>query len=89
MVSKKEDVALALINESDCLPLKIDDYGNTPLHICASFGYGKCVEALLSAHYPLLIRDRNGKTAFDVAKGTAKSVLDKYVQESGMKFQAE
>ncbi len=33
MLNGKEEVALALIDESDCSPLKIDEDGDTPIHI--------------------------------------------------------
>ncbi len=79
MLCEKEEVALALIKVSDCSPLNIDEDGDTPLHICASSGYGKCVEALLSVHYPLSIRNKNWKTPLDIAKGTAKSILNEYI----------
>ena len=69
--------------------LSMDNEGNTPLHTCSSHGRVLCVEALLSVNAPVLIRNNNGKTPVDVAKGTAKVILDQYLVDYHHKLQVD
>ena len=62
--------------------LSIDMYGNTPLHICAVFNRVNCVHALLSANAPVLIRNNNGCTPIDLARGESKLVIDHYLKDN-------
>ena len=67
--------------------LSTDNDGNTPLHTCASHGQTLCVEALLSANAPPLIRNNTGQTPMDVAKGRARVVLEEYLLKNHRKLQ--
>ena len=67
--------------------LSTDNDGNTPLHTCASHGQAQCVEALLSANAPPLIRNNTGQTPMDVAKGRARVVLEEYLLKNHRKLQ--
>ena len=69
--------------------LDIDDNGNTPLHLCAWNGHAACVEALLSANAPLLIRDNYGRSPMDVSKGKARVVLQQYLKENRHKLRID
>ena len=62
--------------------LSTDVYGNTPLHICADFNRINCVQTLLAANAPVLIRNNNGYSPIDLAKGESKLVLDNYLKEN-------
>ena len=62
--------------------LSTDAHGNTPLHICADFNRINCVQALLAANAPVLIRNNNGYTPIDLAKGESRLVLDQYLKEN-------
>ena len=68
--------------------LSVDNNGNTPLHTCASHGQTLCVEALLTANAPPLIRNNTGQTPMDVAKGRARVVLEEYLLKNHHKHQA-
>ena len=49
--------------------LSLDDDGNTPLHISTIYKHWKCVKVLLYEHKaPLFVRNKLGKTAYDIAK---------------------
>ena len=67
--------------------LSTDNDGNTPLHTCASHGQTLCVEALLSANAPPLIRNNTGQTPMDVAIGRARVVLEEYLLKNHRKLQ--
>ena len=69
--------------------LCVDDDGNTPLHICSYFGHSQCVEALLSANAPPLIRDVDGRTPLDVARRRARVVLDQYLIDNHEKLRVD
>lgn len=56
-----------------------DVRGDTPLHLAAASGDRECVEAVLQLNNLALVRNRNGKTPVDVARGRTKAVLDEYV----------
>ena len=62
--------------------LSTDVHGNTPLHICADFNRVNCVQALLTANAPVLIRNNNGYSPIDLAKHESKPVLDQYLKEN-------
>ena len=63
-------------------PLVVDEDGNTPLHLCASFGLSNCAESLLSSDAPVLIRNAKAKAPIDLAKGKVKFLLEKYMKET-------
>ena len=69
--------------------LSTDNDGNTPLHTCASHGQTLCVEALLSANAPPLIRNNTGQTPMDVTKGRARVVLEEYLLKNHCKLQLD
>ena len=65
------------------LPLVFDDDGNTPLHVCSSRGHSKCVEALLQAKAPIMVRNNAGRTPMDVAENfMTKWMFDNYILEN-------
>ena len=66
--------------------LDIDNDGETPLHLCAWQGHAACVEALLSANAPLLLRDNYGRSPVDISKGKARVVLQQYLKENHHKL---
>ena len=66
-----------------------DNDGNTPLHTCASHGHSLCVEALLSANAPPLIRNNTGQTPVDVAKGRARVILEEYLLQNHRELQVD
>ena len=63
--------------------LSADDYGNTPLHICAFFGSSKCFYTLLHDYSaPVFLRNSSGITAIDVANNQIiRKILKKYIQQ--------
>ena len=64
-------------------PLVVDDYGNTPLHICCAYGKSECVEALLALNAPVLIRNNFGETPKDVGLWySVKLVLEQHMRNS-------
>ena len=67
--------------------LSTDNDGNTPLHTCASHGQALCVEALLAANAPPLIRNNTGQTSMDIAIGRARVVLEEYLLKNHRKLQ--
>ena len=69
--------------------LSVDNDGNTPLHTCASHGQALCVEALLSANAPPLVRNNTGQTPIDVAKGRARVVLEEFLSKNRHKHQVD
>ena len=62
--------------------LSTDTHGNTPLHICANFNRINCVQALLAANAPVLIRNNNGYSPIDLAKGESRLILAQYLKEN-------
>ena len=69
--------------------LCIDTEGNTPLHICSSFGHVQCAEALLLSNAPLLLRNNRGHTPIDVATGHARSILEQFLISNRQKQQID
>ena len=69
--------------------LCINNEGNTPLHICSSFGHSQCVEALLLSNAPLLLRNNRGHTPIDLATGLARSVLEQFLISNRQKRQID
>ena len=69
--------------------LCIDIEGNTPLHICSSFGHAQCVEVLLFSNAPLLLRNNRGHTPIDVATGHARSILEQFLISNRQKRQID
>ena len=53
----------------------ISNMGNTALHIAASKGYDNIVHILLKNGIDTEIKNPDGKTALDVAKGNTKSII--------------
>ena len=70
-------------------PFLADEYGDTPLHVCARRGDLKCLEALLSAKIPLLIRNKIGEIPTDMATGDAKLFLKRYALENREKLKID
>ena len=68
-------------------PYLVDNDGDTPLHIGAMEGETKCIQALLSANTPLLMRNNGGKTPTDVATRDAKLFLQRYAMDNSEKLQ--
>ena len=81
----QSDFIRALI--SYLCPYLADKYGNTPLHYCATLGEIKCMQALLSANTPLLMRNNGGQTPTDMATGDAKLFLQRYAFDNREKLQ--
>ena len=71
-----------LLLSSYGLSVLSDDEANTPLHSCSIKGHSMCVEALLSANAPPLIRNNAGKTPVDVSKDRASMVLNQYLRNN-------
>ena len=69
--------------------LDTDNVGNSPLHVCSSNGHVECVEALLHSNAPVLIRNNNGNTPFELATGRAKVILKLYMKENQNKIQID
>ena len=69
--------------------LDTDIYGDTPLHVCSFNGHVECVEALLLSNAPVLIRNKNGKTPFELATGRAKDILELYMKKNHNKIQID
>ena len=69
--------------------LDTDNGGDTPLHICSSKGHVECVQALLHSIAPVLIRNNNGKTPFELATGKAKVILELYIKKNQNKIQID
>ena len=69
--------------------LETDNVGDTPLHLCSFNGHVECVEALLHSNAPVLIRNNNGKTPFELATGRAKVILELYMKENQNKIQID
>ena len=69
--------------------LCIDAEGNTPLHICSSFGHAQCAETLLLSNAPLLLRNNRGHTPIDVATGHARSILEQFLISNRQKRQID
>ena len=63
-------------------PLVVDEYGNTPLHIASYLGHRECVEAMLQLNAPIMLRNANGQTSRDIARGDIKPLLDTYIREN-------
>ena len=63
-------------------PLVIDEDGNTPLHLASFHGHMECVEAMLQLNAPIMLRNANGKTSRDIARGDIKPLLDTYMREN-------
>ena len=63
-------------------PLVVDKDGNTPLHLASSRGHRECVEAMLQLNAPIMLRNANGHTSRDIARGDIKSILDTYIREN-------
>ena len=84
-----------LISRHNISVLSTDDEGNTPLHLAALYGRDKCIHKLLyEFKAPLFVRNKAGKTAFDIARSssqskTAVSEFIKYKQLYGSTIQAE
>lgn len=58
----------------------IDNYGNTLLHITTEHSNSKCVEDLLNAEYDPNLKNKFGKSAWDIAIANQnKEVLSKFV----------
>ena len=62
--------------------LDTDINGDTPLHVCSFNGHLECVEALLHSNAPVLIRNNNGKTPFELATGRTKVILELYMKDN-------
>ena len=79
--SGKTDILLYLSKYIS--PLVNDDKGDTPLHVCSALGHGECVKTVLSLNKwpPILIRNKDGKSPLDVATGSAKENLHKYMKK--------
>ena len=58
-----------------------DALGNTPLHTCVIYKHAECVEVLLAAKAPILLRNGYGKTPLELATGRCKTVLEEYLQK--------
>ena len=66
--------------------LATDKNGDTPLHIAAAMGHKECVEALLQLDAPIMPRNAAGKTARDVARWDAETLLDAYITQNKAKL---
>jgi ankyrin repeat protein/GTPase SAR1 family protein len=55
--------------------LATNNDGNTPLHCCAIRFKPECVRILLAANAPIIMRNKDGKTPFDVASRSSKVVF--------------
>ena len=60
----------------------VDEDGNTPLHLSSSSGQPKSVRFLLyEYHAPVYVRNKAGKTAFDLAtEDSIKKVITAYIK---------
>lgn len=77
---RANNVALvSALLEQSLSPILADESGNTPLHTASCFNHVRCVEVLLNANAPVLVKNFNGFTPFDVATGEAKIVLECYL----------
>ncbi|MBA4719383.1 MAG: ankyrin repeat domain-containing protein, partial [Nitrosopumilus sp.] len=74
-------LVLTLLNSEFCNLFLTNNEGNTPLHICAIKGNVECVNALLAANAPVLIRNKNGKTPTDVASYKTRLILERYMKD--------
>ncbi len=67
--------------------LVVDHNGDTPLHICSSRGHADCIEVLLLANAPVLVRNKSGKTPAEIAVSRVKLVYDIYMRYNHHKLQ--
>ncbi len=82
-------LARTLINQEFMSLLVRDINGETPLHIFSSQNYIDCVEELLLANAPLLVRNNLGKTPVDVAVIGVKSLFSTYVRDNRHKLRVD
>ena len=73
--------------------LSIDNDGNTPLHVSAMQGHSRCVNILLYEYKaPLFVRNKYGKTAYDIAKADQNQpiirVIKEYLQDNVSQIQS-
>ena len=68
-----------------------DDDGNTPLHLSSLIGQHLSVRLLLyDYHVPVFVRNKAGKTAFDLAKyETIKQIFREYTRSEHKRIQEE
>lgn len=77
--AKNPSLVQYLVQHLDVLlQLDVDEEGNTPLHYCSIFNARMCIQHLLSTRCSLLIRNNNGKSPVDLAKGEIRLVLEGY-----------
>ena len=63
-------------------PLMVDEDGNTPLHLASLYCRRECVEAMLQLNAPIMLRNANGETSRDIARGDIEPILDTYIREN-------
>ena len=73
--------AVTLLLGKGCDPnAREDKYGQTPLHLAVVKGHGSTVEVLINNRADLFVRDKNGRTAADLADIEGHSILFKAIQ---------
>ena len=80
-----------LLLKHSWLVLSVDDYGNTPLHFASIFSHPAVVNKLLfDYNVPVFFRNKNGKTAKEVARTEAITYsFNMYLKQRASQVQTE
>ena len=79
---RKGDISLLQTLLEYVSPLLTDYNGDTLLHLVSQVDNLRCVEFLALANAPLLVRNKDGKSPIDVAKGSSKEFLVQYLDKN-------
>ena len=67
--TEEEKLRLILCKFQYWTVFQVNNNGNTPLHTATRYGQARCARVLLQkCNAPLFVRNKDGKTAFDLAK---------------------
>ncbi|CAL1531490.1 unnamed protein product [Lymnaea stagnalis] len=77
-----------LIDEGADINGKVETTGNTALHICAEKNYGTTAKVLLDHNIDYGIKNKNGKTAYEVARNVKSQSVIKSIEEKQGKVPA-